>query len=312
MKKWWIGLVVLFLLMILCIYIFILKNLPVSKVVYLNASYNTVNRLLYNKDQWLKWWPASHSEKEQHNGQLYFNNTSYLINQRLFNGAVHISDKNKSLKSNLITVSVGSDSTAIEWKTTVPTGLNPIEKITGYGQAKKMKENMTSILESFKQFVENEEKVYGLVIQQTRVKDTAFIATRFSTATNPHPSIIYKKIDELKAYIASQSARATDYPMLHVATDDSIGFDAMVAIPVNKVLPDAGDMVVKRMIRGNILMAEVRGGNGAIREAFQQMENYITDYKKISPAIPYQSLITDRRKEPDTAKWITKIYYPVL
>jgi hypothetical protein len=29
-------------------------------------------------------------------------------------------------------------------------------------------------------------------------------------------------------------------------------------------------------------------------------------------AIPFQSLITDRVKEPDTAKWITKLYAPVL
>jgi hypothetical protein len=28
-------------------------------------------------------------------------------------------------------------------------------------------------------------------------------------------------------------------------------------------------------------------------------------------AIPFQSLVTDRSKQPDTTKWITNIYTPV-
>jgi hypothetical protein len=29
-------------------------------------------------------------------------------------------------------------------------------------------------------------------------------------------------------------------------------------------------------------------------------------------AIPYQSLVTDRMKEPDTMKWLTRLYVPVF
>ena len=32
----------------------------------------------------------------------------------------------------------------------------------------------------------------------------------------------------------------------------------------------------------------------------------------MSPAIPFESLITNRLEEPDTSKWVTKIYYPFL
>jgi hypothetical protein len=63
---------------------------------------------------------------------------------------------------------------------------------------------------------------------------------------------------------------------------------------------------------GNILITEVKGGPASIKKAFNEMETYITDYRRTAPAIPFQSLITDRSKEPDTSKWVTKIYYPVM
>ena len=36
------------------------------------------------------------------------------------------------------------------------------------------------------------------------------------------------------------------------------------------------------------------------------------DYHLTSPAISFQSLVTDRQVEKDSLKWITKIYYPIM
>jgi hypothetical protein len=63
---------------------------------------------------------------------------------------------------------------------------------------------------------------------------------------------------------------------------------------------------------GNILVTDVNGGPSAIKYAFDRLEEYVSDTKRIPPAIPFESLITDRRKERDTSKWITRIYYPVM
>jgi len=66
------------------------------------------------------------------------------------------------------------------------------------------------------------------------------------------------------------------------------------------------------MIRGNILVAEIKGGIYSVNEAERQLVNYANDYKKISPAIPFQSLVTNRQLEPDTSKWVTRLYYPIF
>ena len=86
-----------------------------------------------------------------------------------------------------------------------------------------------------------------------------------------------------------------------------------IGIPVNKKLPEKENISLKQMVKnGNILVTEVRGDQKFINEAIKQTEKYITDYQRSIIAIPFQSMITDRTKEPDSTKWITKIYYPVV
>ena len=66
------------------------------------------------------------------------------------------------------------------------------------------------------------------------------------------------------------------------------------------------------MILGNILEAKVVGGPATIEKGEIAMKNFAKDYGKVSPAIPFQLLVTDRNKEQDTSKWITYLKYPVF
>jgi hypothetical protein len=66
------------------------------------------------------------------------------------------------------------------------------------------------------------------------------------------------------------------------------------------------------MILGSLLTAEVKGGAHTVSEAEKQLENYVRDYQIVSPAIPFQTLVTDRRKEMDTARWVSIVNYPVF
>jgi hypothetical protein len=99
--------------------------------------------------------------------------------------------------------------------------------------------------------------------------------------------------------------------MLNIQHKDITHFQTMVAIPVNKAVKEQNDFVIKNMVPGNLLVAEVSGGGHTISNAFAQMENYLTDHQFESPAIPFYSLITDRIAETDTSKWVTRISYPV-
>ena len=69
---------------------------------------------------------------------------------------------------------------------------------------------------------------------------------------------------------------------------------------------------MKRVVTEKVLATHIKGGTYKIYHALGQMQTYLNDYHLFSPAIPFQSLVTNRLSEPDSSKWITNIYYPLL
>jgi hypothetical protein len=60
------------------------------------------------------------------------------------------------------------------------------------------------------------------------------------------------------------------------------------------------------------MYSEVKGGSYTADEAQKQLELFIGDYGRSKIANSFQLLVTNRLKEPDTLKWLTKIYVPVI
>ena len=99
--------------------------------------------------------------------------------------------------------------------------------------------------------------------------------------------------------------------MLNVESREDGSFETQVALPTNRQLNNDGNIVYRRMVPGNFICSEVAGGAYTANEALKQMNYFISDNHKSKVANPFQILVTDRMLEPDTLKWITKIYIPV-
>jgi hypothetical protein len=101
--------------------------------------------------------------------------------------------------------------------------------------------------------------------------------------------------------------------MLNLYRGNDSTYFAKVALPVDRHLRNFGDIQYRWMLKGgNILVTEVVGGPHKIERAFKEMENYVQDHQRVAPAIPFQSLVTDRTKQPDTSKWVTRLYWPIM
>ena len=85
----------------------------------------------------------------------------------------------------------------------------------------------------------------------------------------------------------------------------------MVALPVNKKIDNKGDVFFVRMVPGRFLTSEVTGGPYTIQHAHRMMDQYFKDFNRTTMAIPFEYIVTDRLKETDTSKWVTRIYGPV-
>ncbi|MDQ3551061.1 MAG: hypothetical protein M3413_06010 [Bacteroidota bacterium] len=305
MRKIIIGIFIL-LAVVVIVYAFIPAVDKINSNIYINSNYNNVTRSLHEKHMWEQWW------NEHHINDLIYEESNFALQNSFLNIAeVNIKESNSSGTSLITVLQLNRDSSIVEWKYNIPSSEAYNNKIKKYFRSKEIKKQFEQKLQDLKKFVENPVNIYGLNIQQEKVKDSSLISIRTTLTAYPATEDIYNLVDQLSEYIQESGAKETDYPMLHVMQSNG-RYEIMVAIPVNKNLPAKGNIQPKRMVLGNILVAEVRGGDETVRKGLTEFDNYVTDYGKNSPAIPFASIITDRRKESDTSKWITRLNYPVF
>jgi hypothetical protein len=305
MRKIIIGILIL-LAVVVIVFAFIPAVDKINSNIYINSNYNNVTRSLHEKHMWEQWW------NEHHINDLIYEESNFALQNSFLNIAeVNIKESDSSGTSLITVLQLNRDSSIVEWKYNIPSSEAYNNKIKKYFRSKEIKKQFEQKLQDLKKFVEDPMNIYGLNIQQEKVKDSSFISIRTTLTAYPATEDIYNLVDQLSEYIQESGAKETDYPMLHVMQSNG-RYEIMVAIPVNKNLPAKGNIQPKRMVLGNILVAEVRGGDETVRKGLMEFDNYVNDYGKTSPAIPFASLITDRRKESDTSKWITRLNYPVF
>lgn len=312
MKKTLIAIFILLLAGLISIYVLIPENIKVSKVLAVNASILAGTRIIMDSSQWQYWWPKDSTTARQ-SKSLTWGNAVYRPTKALFNGyAMETSFQHVQIEGQLIYAQLGLDSMAIFWNYQLASGWNPMKRISAYFFMKSLKENIATPLNALKTFLESKKQVYGMEIVQDMVKDTILVSTKKILPGQPDQATIIGMIQQLKDYAKQTGAKQTGFPMLNITVLDSTHYQTMVAIPVDKQIPQTSVFSWKRMVAGKILIGEITGGPYRAENAMKQMHLYVQDYHITSPAIPFYSLVTDRGLEKDSTKWITRIYYPVM
>jgi hypothetical protein len=290
-----------FILMMLIgsLYIFIPNIVRLKSSTGIKTTQKGLQRMLLNNKNVANWWPGTI------NKDSFYDNSITLL-------PIIIENKETSIKSTLFLISIQTDSLNLEWVAQTISSYNPVKRFTSYIKARQINNDMDMVLKKMKQYYSFPKNIYGYDIQKELVVDANLISTSGKCKGFPGNEFIYGLINKLKGYANEENTKITGYPMLNIEPFDSVDYLVRVALPLEKLLPDKGNIHQKRMLKnGNILVTEIKGGNAQTGEAFNQIMHYANDYERSSPAIPFYSLITDRTKEPDSSKWITKVYYPV-
>lgn len=315
MKKFLIIIFSIIILLLTCIYVFIPGKLQISKVEYINCNVNSASRILSDVNDWQKWWPQKDGFfKKNKSGKeaFFYRSFKYQLVEKYYNAVgVRINSNKSTINSKINVIKINMDSVVLMWKCEIPTGINPVSRFLTYREAKDIKQNMTAILFRLRSFLEVKKNIYGIDLHVVMSKDSTMVLITNISKKYPTTSDIYHLIGDLKNYISAEKAIQNNFPMLHVKKLPDSTFETMVAIPVNKELRGNGNISFSRFVPWKVLTAEVKGGNATVEEALRQMKIFISDYQKTAMAIPFESLVTDRSKEPDTSKWITRIYTPV-
>ncbi len=305
MKKFITLLLTFAALIIIVIFIFIPSKIKISSITKGNANGIAAHRILMNDETWAKWWPY---EKV-----FQLDKTNFKLNKKMFNSfELTLYNGGDSVVSQLQFIVINLDTLNLVWSCELETGNNPIERFLHYKKARTIKKNLDLLLDSLIAFLSDQKNIYGFRVKKTIVTDSVLVSTHKFFDHYPDEFETEEIIKKLEAYIKANNAKQMNYPMLHVKQEDSVHFNVMAAIATDIKLPDNNEFASKMVLKkGNLLEVEINGGHATIRKAFNEYEKFFLDYEQISPAIPYQLIITDRTKERDTAKWITKLYYPV-
>ena len=303
-KKWLAaGVLIILLLLISSVYIFIPGIITVSTYTMVECTPGGAFRTMSQETFWEN-LPGETDSKDH-----------YRLIGKFFQRVDIIREKGKGRQqiegSIKIVPTPVFDSIALQWNCSFPSGLNPVKRILQYEAAKSIKENMTGLLASLRSFLEKKQNIYGFDVKDTLTRDTAMVATKWERETYPGTSDMYEKIGLLRSYAASQGAKEMDYPMINVSKAKNGRYECMVAVPVDRELKGNSVIFPRRFISWNIFMGEVRGGAASAEQALARLHQYTTDYQRTAMSIPFQSLVTERDKEPDTLKWVTRVILPV-
>ncbi len=305
--------IVLSIFVFLVISFLAVKLLPTTKTVaqsvIVECPIDALTRNISNPIYWNKWWPG----KKLNDSSYSFNGKTIQIKTVLLNGFnAQTETDGKQIQIALQAISTSSFTSQINITTQYEFSTNVFTKLSQYLSFSKDKSEYNQFLSQLQSVFSSTEKTYGFIIEKQKVPNSSYISLKQSFKHSPTTEEIYSMVQELERYIELQNSKAMNSPILNIHTDDNKEFEAMVAIATVRDLPSTDKYFPKNMMLGNIMVAEVKGDRKMIDSCNQAMKYYISDYRKSSPAISFERLITNRLTEKDSTKWVTTINYPIF
>lgn len=308
-KNFFIGLAAI-IVIIAAAYLLLPEKPFIAQDISIDTSDAIAAKFLTTKNGWDKWWPGTKAGDNNYN----FKDIRIKVD-RMTNGSTHL----QLLKDNLTfigEVSYFADaegSVKFKWDAIDENNAGFWLRIANYFKARSAENRIAELQLNLKHFLEDERNAYGYKIYLNHAKDTVLLVSAITYPSYPALKDIYNTITILKQQAGNQGAEQTNFPMLNVTQTDDHEYQVNVALPINKKINPLSKTTINNIPKGgNLLVADVRGGQNTVNSALTQMKIYMKDHRLVSPAMPFQSLITDRLAQKDTLKWITKIYYPIL
>lgn len=217
------------------------------------------------------------------------------------------------------TLEPAESGTKLTWGFDLDMGMNPLKKFgglfikgmlekqfdQGLGKIKEIAESAPAPAaeSNWKGRVAKVEQVYTLRSNYLAVHDTASVSTISGKLGKA-----YGMIGEA---IGKQKLEVSGAPFAIYYSESNTNFEFDAAIPVKKAGKAAGKVKPGEFIEGNAVMVEFYGDYRQTPMAHEAADKYMKEKGKQSVGPPWELYETDPGVEKDTAKWLTKVYYPI-
>ena len=313
MRRWIVLLLIFLVFCFGAVYFFIPNTITVKKETRLGVNANAFTREFLQEGTGHLLQANSTASQTSDSGFVYNGNTYTPVAKKFTSLVYTVQKGNDSMLAELVVIPFRADTVALSFVGITNAGRDPFSRVGKLVWAKKVAADLGSLMQQLQVHYGDTATIYGYPIHKVLVTDTALISTSTLSRTYPDNTSIYAMVDKLKAFAKNNGAEQTGNPMLNVTVTTDSNYVTRVALPLNKRLTGEGDIQYKWMMnQGNILVAEVKGGPAEIKKAMAAVRTFVNDHSLAAVAIPFESMVTDRRAEPDTSKWITKIYWPII
>ena len=313
MKKWIVWFFVILILGVASIYIFIPAKIVITNISSAEATITGEFRYISQEENWEKWWRDDDGKSHLKGKPFTYGANEFRITRKSYNAVgINIRKNGADIPSFLNLISFTIDSTGAVWACEMPSSVNPFTRVSNYLNAREIKKNITGVMKVFSAFVSKPNNVYGMTIYKTTVHDTLIVSARFTSPDYPTTAQLYTYFDTLKQSVIKQKATPVGFPIMNLRKMPDGSFETQTGMPTNRLLKNDGKILALRMPPGLFMTADIRGGAYAVDEGMRQLDLFIQEYNRIKIATGFQILITDRRSEPDSTKWITKIKIPIV
>lgn len=296
MKKWLIGILVLLIVLTICVFVSIPRTQALSQSILVPSNADGVSRFISREKDWSKWMTFSDGRL----GRVF----AHAVEVRIPAGDTSIGSWITGLPSD------HTDTAKIEWRLSLDAGWNPLARIQAYRALGSLKDSIDRSLVSLRDLI-GKEGVYGIDIREATTTDSFLIMKKTAFNAQPTTEELYGLFHEIHAYGTRYGVAKSGNPMVNVTQTAQDQFLVSAALPVDRKVPTTTEFLSRSLVHGKYLMTEVKGGPWTIGETFRKMQNYVDDHQRTPMAIPFQSLVTDRSMEKDTAQWVTKVYFPI-
>ncbi len=233
--------------------------------------------------------------------------------------------KNQSVKTNLVfegfedpseanfVLEPDGDQTKVTW--TFDSNLSGLYKYFGVAMDGMLGPFYETGLQNLKSVVEAK-PTYSVDIGLEEVEAIPYLGISETLAPEELDQISEKMgslFGELVSYITENSLEMAGMPMTVYPNWGGDSYEMECAIPVTEgALGDDQRIMLKSTAAGMAVKAVHMGDYHKLDVTHAEVDRYVTDHNLTATGAPFEVYVTDPGNEPDTSKWVTHIYYPVV
>lgn len=152
----------------------------------------------------------------------------------------------------------------------------------------------------------------GLKIETTTIKSTKALGIKNSVPESEISKTLGESYTEILLFIAKNNIKQAGAPfaIYHSHSREKVEFEACIPVESVAVRP-VGKIYETEIKEGNAIVVEYYGDPKKSAIGHIAIDKYVAINKKTVIGSPWEEYITDPLAVKDTAKWLTKIYYPI-